>query len=338
MRRPTTGSPGPCAMPSPTGATASGTHRRRSPSPHASGGAGDGRTPPSQAIDARGWGRDSAAGQPPQQGRAPRPRAQPPPPPPYGAAEGRASPTVGERAGATSAEGGPLPRSPLPANRCPPRPTGTTRRQRGERGARVKACTTVWHPKCVGGQGKSAPPPSAAGSPGPEPPGRPPATARGRRQGTREGLRGTPPLPTPPLPPPLPLRPAAVRRPAREAAAPHPPREGRGAQGRMPQPRRAQLRAECPPSAAHSLLQCPQPTGSPAPALKGPSRAAAGRRHPGMQHGGRGTDEATRLVARPGKAGEQTAAKRPPRHPPRGAPRTSPRGYGALATPPPLPG
>ena len=41
-RRPTTGSPGPCAPPLRTGATARVTRRRRSPSPHTSGGAGDG--------------------------------------------------------------------------------------------------------------------------------------------------------------------------------------------------------------------------------------------------------------------------------------------------------
>ena len=41
-RTPTTGSPGPCAASSPTGATASATRCRHSPSPHMSGGAGDG--------------------------------------------------------------------------------------------------------------------------------------------------------------------------------------------------------------------------------------------------------------------------------------------------------
>ena len=37
MRTPTTGSPGACAAPSPTGATAGATRRRHSPSPHTSG-------------------------------------------------------------------------------------------------------------------------------------------------------------------------------------------------------------------------------------------------------------------------------------------------------------
>ena len=103
----------------------------------------------------------------------------------------------------------------------------------------------------------------------------------------------------------------------------------------MPQPRRAQPRAKCPQSAAHSLPRCPLPTGSSAPALKGAPWAGAERQHPGMQNGGQGADEATRLGARPGKAGEQTAAKRPPCPPPRGANQASPRGYAALAPPPP---
>ena len=42
MWTPTNGSPGPCAAPSPTGATAGATRRRHNPSPHTSGGAGDG--------------------------------------------------------------------------------------------------------------------------------------------------------------------------------------------------------------------------------------------------------------------------------------------------------
>ena len=42
-RRPTTGFPGPCATPAPTGATVGGTRRRRSLSPKTSRGAGDGR-------------------------------------------------------------------------------------------------------------------------------------------------------------------------------------------------------------------------------------------------------------------------------------------------------
>ena len=51
---------------------------------------------------------------------APPSGAKPPdhtPPPPYGAAEGHAPPPVGKRTGATSTRGGPLPRSPLTADR-----------------------------------------------------------------------------------------------------------------------------------------------------------------------------------------------------------------------------
>ena len=87
MRMPTTGSPGPCATPSPTGATAGGTRHRRSPSPGVSDDAGDGHAPPAQAMSARGWGGNSAAGRPPpRQGRAPAPAPAPehdPHPPPH---------------------------------------------------------------------------------------------------------------------------------------------------------------------------------------------------------------------------------------------------------------
>ena len=70
MRMPTTGSPGPCATPSATGASAGGT-RRRSPSLRASGDAGDGRAPPAQAMSAGGWGWNSAAERPPSRARPP---------------------------------------------------------------------------------------------------------------------------------------------------------------------------------------------------------------------------------------------------------------------------
>ena len=49
-------------------------------------------------------------------GLGPPTQSAPPTPQPYGAAEGRAPPPVGERAGATSAGGTPLPRRPLTAN------------------------------------------------------------------------------------------------------------------------------------------------------------------------------------------------------------------------------
>ena len=50
-------------------------------------------------------------------GNAPPSRAGPHPPKLDDAAEGRAPLPVGERAGATSAGGGPLPRGPLTTNR-----------------------------------------------------------------------------------------------------------------------------------------------------------------------------------------------------------------------------
>ena len=57
----------------------------------------------------------------------------------------------------------------------------------------------------------------------------------------------------------------------------------------------------------------------------GRSGMAAPGREP-MQCEGRGTDEASRLGARPGRAEKQTAARRPTRTPPGGAPPPSPRG------------
>ena len=134
----------------------------------------------------------------------------------------------------------------------------------------------------------------------------PPRDRRGAAPGDQGGTAGKPPSPPPP-PPPLP-----------------PP----GARTAAGGPGSRQ-------SAAHSLLQCPLPTGSSPPALKDSRWAAAEQRHPGMQHGGRGTDEATRPGARPEEVREQTAERRPPRPPPRGAPRTGPQRYGALAAPPP---
>ena len=163
----------------------------------------------------------------------------------------------------------------------------------------------VWHPKGGGGRGKSAPLQLAAGPPGPEPPGRPPAAVGGQRQGTRGGRRGTPlpPQPSPPLSPPP--RPVGGRRPTGECAAPHPPGSAAAPRGGTPQPRRAQPRAKRAQLAAHSLPQCPLPT-------------AALRRRRGPQRNG-GTqecaDEAAGLGARPGKAGERIAAKRPPPSP-----------------------
>ena len=104
MRRPKTGSPGPCATPTPTGATTGRTRRRRSLSPQTSGGAGDGRARQrwSRALGAGGSGRASDAGHPP--GRPGPPDAERPPlPPAVSATEGRAPPPGEKRAGAASA-------------------------------------------------------------------------------------------------------------------------------------------------------------------------------------------------------------------------------------------
>ena len=115
MRMPTTGSPGPCATPSPTGATAGETGRRRSPSPNASDDAGDGRAPPGQAMSARGWQGDSAARRPPQRGRAPRPGMRPPPP--ATVRRGRGARTTTSRGEGGGNKRGGRPTAPQPANR-----------------------------------------------------------------------------------------------------------------------------------------------------------------------------------------------------------------------------
>ena len=108
LRTPTTDSPGPCATPSPTGATAGQTRHRHSPNPHTSGNAGD-------SPDGAHWrvGGGQCRGRPPRRSRAPHST----PPPRYSATERRAPPPVGGGAGATSARGGRLPRSPLTPDR-----------------------------------------------------------------------------------------------------------------------------------------------------------------------------------------------------------------------------
>ena len=65
---------------------------------------------------ARGGGEGPLTRDTPWAGPGPPTQSAPPSPPLYGAAEGRAPPPVGETAGATSAGGGPLPRSPLTAS------------------------------------------------------------------------------------------------------------------------------------------------------------------------------------------------------------------------------
>ena len=90
----------------------------------------------------------------------------------------------------------------------PPRPAGTAWRQRGEQGTQARACARVRHRRVRGTRGKSAPPQSAAGSPGPEPPSQPPAAIGGCTlpspggQGSDSGEPPSPPTFFPPPPPP----------------------------------------------------------------------------------------------------------------------------------------
>ena len=139
-------------------------------------------------------------------------------------------------------------------------------------------------------RGKSAPPQSAVGTPGPETPGRPPAAVGGRRQGTKGGTAGNPPSPphlTPPLPPP----------PARgQPEGPLHPGAGRHDRGERS---RAPSAPGRPP--AHSRVTCGRP-------------AALHRRRTPQRNGGTQeyADEAAHLGSRLEKAAEQTVARRPP--------------------------
>ena len=125
--------------------------------------------------------------------------------------------------------------------------------------------------------------------------------------GTRgpEGDCGEPPLPPTPPPPP---RPVSGRRAAGETVAPHPPEGAAAPRGGTPRPRLAQPRAKHPQSTARSLPHCPLPTSSSARAPW-----AATDRNGGTQEY---ADAAARLGGRPGRAGEQTTAKRPLPPPP----------------------
>ena len=272
---------------------------------------------------------------PPSSAGPPEPEARPPNPPPYDTAEGRAPPLVRERAGATSAGGGLLPRSPLTANRSaeppppalaipPPPPSQPAPRAGGEQS---------WGPERGGLAPKGwraageecAPPvdgwPSGTGTTRP-----PPATAGGWRQGNRGGLPGTPP-PPPPFPPPPPPRPADGRRPAREAADAHPPRQGRGAQGGYASAAASAAVGPVPP------IGCPPTPGVPADnrqlciGTQGRPVGRSGTATPRSAAWRAGHRRSDPPWCPPGGAGKQTAARRPPRSPP--------WGYGALRTPPP---
>ena len=71
-----------------------GTRRLRSPSPHATGGAGDSRARRrwSRAVGTRGWGRTSDAGHPPGRTGHHDPERPPPPPPPIAQRRGARRP------------------------------------------------------------------------------------------------------------------------------------------------------------------------------------------------------------------------------------------------------
>ena len=156
--------------------------------------------------------------------------------------------------------------------------------------ARARASTRVRHPKGRGRQGKSTPPGSAAGPPGPEPPCRPPAAVGGRRQGTR------PPPSPPPLPPPLPSPWADGGRPERRS--PCTPRGGRCTRG-----------GDTTAAASAAARQAPPVDRPLTPALPAADRQRNG-----------GTQECANEAAQSGasleEAGERTGARRPLPPPP----------------------
>ena len=113
-RRPITGYPGPCALPSPTSATAQGTRRCRSPRPPASGGAGEGHAwrqwpntqqagPQTPDSERGGVEADQRPGASPGRPRPPDPEPPPPPPLPSAQQEDKRHPPLEEAAEATDA-------------------------------------------------------------------------------------------------------------------------------------------------------------------------------------------------------------------------------------------
>ena len=140
---------------------------------------------------------------------------------------------------------------------------------------------------------------------------------------------GEPPLPATPPPPLSPPSPAHGRPEAgRRGSGPAPPERAAAPRGGPPQPRRAQPRAKRPQSAAHSLPQCPLPTGSSAPV----PWATRARQHPGMCRQssppwclpgeGGGTDCGKRTSLPPSRQADQPAADQ-----------AAPGAQGCLATP-----
>ena len=106
MPTPTTGSPGPCATPSSTGATAGGTRHRHSPNPHTSGDAGDG---PDRELRRVGGGQCRGAPHPAEPG----PLAHAPPT--IQRERGARATSRGREGGGNEREEGPI--APQPTNR-----------------------------------------------------------------------------------------------------------------------------------------------------------------------------------------------------------------------------
>ena len=302
MQRRTTGSSGPCAPPSSTGATASGTHRRRSPRPHTSSDAGDGCAPPSQVMDTRGWGRTSDAKHHPGRTWPPDPEHTPHPATIWRGRGARAASSRGE-SGGNECGGGPTAPQPAkryaltqtgtPSTRRPPPPANRHHavrgRQLGEQGAQGRGPAPLPSARRVeGGSRRVRPPPSTAGPPGTGSPGRPPRSRRGVAPRDGGGTTGSPPLP-PPAPSPRlsPPRPADSRRLARGTAAPHPPRRARGGNprpGRATTPRGGRhCRGKCcctPSASSQPPAYCRGARGRPA-ALRRRSRAPRGPQQDG---------------------------------------------------------
>ena len=108
----------------------------------------------------------------------------------------------------------------------------------------------VWLSTGREGQGKSVPPQSTAGPPGPEPPGRPPAAVGGRHQGTS----GPPTLPPPPAH-------GRTEVGARDSG-PVAPRGGRGTRGEDIAAAASAAARQAPPVDPRTLPHYPLPTGN----------------------------------------------------------------------------
>ena len=232
MRTSTTGSPGPCATPSPTGATAGETRHRHSPSPHTSGGAGDG---PDDGRERVGGGQ--CRGTPPPGGAGP-----PDPRPPHNTARRRGvrhlPPERGRRQRARGGTHCPAAHEPLTAvPHGRPQPASAARRRLGEQGSPARTCTRVRLSQGREARGKSATPQGQNLQ----------APPRGRR-GAAPGDQRASPSPSPPSGPR-----ADGGRPERQRPRTPPGRPLRaGGGGGAPRPRQAprvnRLHAPAPPA------------------------------------------------------------------------------------------